>query len=166
MPRYWVIKTSGGREKQRAWGGRWKQRETEIEEGSCAGQNVRSGFESVYIRPHLCCSLECNMLNLVFTPASGVAFSLWHRALNLELHPVVSRRGWVIFRDHLSNWWYSCNCPILLTCWPFRTTREEHVIEFSTWGIQCDISLLFPEPNMSSSNHLLWPTVKILKGFS
>lgn len=51
-------------------------RETEIEEGSCAGQNVRSGFESVYIRPLLCCSLECNMLNLVFTPASGVGFSL------------------------------------------------------------------------------------------
>lgn len=48
----------------------------EIEEGSCTGQSVRSGFESVYIRPFLCCSLECNKLNLVFTPASGVGFLL------------------------------------------------------------------------------------------
>ena len=64
------------RGEQRGGRGRWKQRETEIEEGSCAGQNVSGGFESVYIRPLLCCSPECNMLNLVFTPASGVGCSL------------------------------------------------------------------------------------------
>lgn len=53
----------------------WREVEMEIEEGSCAGQNVRIGLESVYIRPLLCCSLECNMLKVVFTPSSGVCVS-------------------------------------------------------------------------------------------
>lgn len=90
----------GGRRARRK---RWKQRETEIEEGSCARAKCQ---EWIWERLH---KAPLVLLSGVQHAESGIhaCFRCWllasHRALDLELHPAVSRWGWiVIFRFHVS----------------------------------------------------------------
>ena len=76
-----------------------------------------------------------------------------HRALNLE--SLVRRRGWIIgfriYRRQLKGFL----CPLSSSFFKFSETKVVSEHRGSSHLLRGDISLLFPEPNMSSSNQLV-----------